>query len=133
MARRRCQSRAVIDRTFLGGMSLEIPFYGAPRLNSSLGTARLRVTTEGLWLGPRTRTLPRDPEWHKSDIVEAFRTKSLLVLITGPGVGFTTVDDKTHYFWTLRPNQVLATLRAAGYQIGKTRRPRGVIVRDLSL
>jgi hypothetical protein len=29
----------VIERTFLGGMGLEIPFYGARRLNGSIGTA----------------------------------------------------------------------------------------------
>jgi hypothetical protein len=41
----------VIERTFLGGMSLEIPFYGARRLNGSIGTAQLRVSQEGLWTG----------------------------------------------------------------------------------
>jgi hypothetical protein len=75
-------------------------------------------------------TIPYDMgyvEYPKSDILEVFRCKGLLSLVLTPGVGFAASDGKTHYFWTLRPAKVLATLRAAGYSIGKARRPKGVV------
>jgi hypothetical protein len=71
----------VVRRTFVGGMSLEIPFYGARRLNGSIGTAQLRISDEGLWLGTWLRAIPKDRrsvEYRHEDVVEVFRTKSFL-------------------------------------------------------
>jgi hypothetical protein len=78
----------VIERTFLGGMSLEIPFYGARRLNGSIGTAQLRVSQEGLWLGTWIKAKAR-------------------------GIAIATANGKTHYFWTFRAGRVLTTLKGS--------------------
>jgi hypothetical protein len=121
----------VIDRTFSGAMSLDMDMgLGVRRLNGSLGTAQIRITEGGVWLGAWSKAIPKDlgsVAYRREDVAEVFRTKSLLFAWLAPGIGIATADGKTHYFGTFRAGQVLAALRETGYPIGKSRRPRGVI------
>lgn len=117
---------------FPGGMSLEIPFYGARRLNATSGFSLLRLSAEGFWLGTTTSAIPRNRrsvEYRKSDVVEVFLTHGLTVR----GVGLATMDGKTHYFWAFRRSRVLEAFAALGYPVGQSRRARGVLVDQIPL
>ncbi len=116
------------DRTFWGGMSLEIdPAWGMRRVNTTMGLARLRISEERVWLGTWLVLIPkqwRSVEHARSEVREVFRSKSLLL---SSGVGIAALDGKTHYFWTLRPRAALAMFRKTGYSIGRARRPTGTL------
>jgi hypothetical protein len=117
---------------FLGGMSLEVPFFGARRLNATLGFALLRLSDGGFWLGTTSRTIPRGRrfvEYDKRDVTEVFEVRGL----TGRGVGFSTTDGKTNYFWTMRPSRVMGVVGKLGYPIGHARRARGLVLDQFPL
>jgi hypothetical protein len=113
-------------------MNLEVPFYGARRLNATIPMAQLRVSENGLWLGTSTITIPKDRrsvEYRSGEIAEVFPSTGLLTR----GVGIVTYDGKTHYFWTLRPARVLKALADSGYSIRTARRPPSLLFDQLPI
>lgn len=91
------------DRTFVGGMSLEIPFAGARRLNGTIGTAQLRISEGKLGFGTWIKMIPknlRSVDYRREDVAEVFSTKSLVPMLQAYGKGVATTDRKTHYFST---------------------------------
>jgi hypothetical protein len=108
---------------FRGGMSLEVRFYGARRLNATMPLARLQVSDGGIWLGTTTITMPRDlssVQYERAEVAQVFKSRGLLTR----GVGIATTDGKTHYFWAWRVAKVLNAFSVAGYLVGAPRRPK---------
>jgi hypothetical protein len=104
-------------------MSIEVPFYGARRLNATMPLARLQVSDQGIWLGTTAIAFPSglgSVQCDKDEVVEVFKSRGLLTR----GVGITTTDGKTHYFWSWRVAIVLGAFSAAGYPTGSPRRPK---------
>ena len=116
---------------FRGGMNLEIPYYGARRVNATDG-AVLRLSAAGLWLGAPKSGIPKDRgsvECRRDDVIEVFACKGWLTR----GVGVAVRDGKTHYFWTAHSEDVLRAFGIAGYRRGLARRPTAVLSGQLPL
>lgn len=114
---------------FRGGMSLEIPFYGARRLNAT-GGAVLQVSNSGLWLGTATIAIRADRqfvEYSRQEVAEVFPCRGWLTR----GVGIATREGRIHYLWTRHQGQVLNALTNAGYVVGPPRRPKSVLIDQL--
>jgi hypothetical protein len=111
------------DRSFLGGMNVEMSSWGQRRVNFAIPLARLRVADSKLMLHSLARSLAhqlrlRSVPIERTEVKEVFRSSGSL----HPGVGIETVEGKIHYFWTLRPESVLANLAERNYPNGPERR-----------
>jgi hypothetical protein len=113
-------------------MSLEVRNGWVRRTNATIPFARLQVSPSGVWLGTRTRTIPKDRravQYDKADISEVFSLRGF----TARGLGIATRDGKTHYFGTFRKNRVLKGFTECGYEIGPSRRANGVVLDQFPL
>ena len=117
---------------FRGGANLEVSNYLARRINGTIGTALLRISRDGIWLGLTTHAIQKDVrsvECSRADVTEVFPSKGLLTR----GVGIATEQGRTHYFWTSRPSRVLQAFAAAGYPLGTPKRPKSTLIDQLPL
>ena len=112
------------DRSFFGGMNLEVALTGQDRVNFAMPFARLRVSDDKLDLhspmaGFAHQRRARSVTIERADVKAVFPSTMRL----HPGVGIETNDGKTHYFWTLHSQTVLDNLTARGYPFGTEHLP----------
>jgi len=105
---------------FRGGINVRRPrsLLGLKRFNATIPLGRLRVGDGGLslWSVPRSRSWTLPSVDLSKDQVRVRCRRGIL----RRGIEFRTPDE-VHYFWTFRPNRVMAALRDSGYSIVDTR------------
>ena len=102
--------------SFLGAMSIQVPWGSHGRFNVTLPLAPLRISDAKVWLGTWIPALPF-VEYEKPYVSDVFRSRSLFYF----GIGIDTADGKTHWFGTFRRRKVLSTLASRGYVVGTAR------------
>jgi hypothetical protein len=116
-------------RSFIGGMNVPVRG-GRGRMNATIPLALLIVDDDWLTLQPR---------WFATLITGPFRTPLSAVVaaypvhgrLAGGGIGLTTTDEQTAYFWTRHAgDEILRTLAARGIAIDPVAR-RPVVFRQV--
>ena len=114
------------SRSFVGGMNVPVRG-GWGRMNATVPLAEL--TIDGEWVTLR-------PRWFAALMIQPFRVPLAAIEVAYPvrsrvlarGIGLTTSDEQTAYFWTWSDqDEVLRTLAGRGVTIDPSaRRPTAV-------
>ena len=118
------------DQSFVGGMNIEVPFYGFRRYGATIPFARLFLTDAGLTIATKLVAIPkrsRSLTLARDDVAGVFRSRGIFSW----GVGIDTVEGKTHFFWTFQWRKVMGELTERGYAVETDRMPGAVYLMGL--